>query len=83
MEGGLWTSGTYLDSQGGFVWAATPTTGTKFNYTQWQIGSPKNNSQGDNDSCVRLIVNSYRNNSMCNWADLNCGEYLPFICSLT
>lgn len=73
---GVWTSGTYLKSQGVFVWAATPTSGANFNFAKWQSGSPKN-TQIAND-CVRLIVND--GNSVCDLADLDCGQYLPFIC---
>lgn len=66
---GLWTSGTYLTSLKGFWWASA---GQMFSFNRWQMFSPKN--QGSND-CVRLIPtdNSY-------WADLDCGQYLPFIC---
>ena len=67
---GLWTSGTWLPTIGIFVWASGL---QPFSFNQfWMTGYPKN--QGTND-CVRIIpsVNSV-------WADLDCYQYLPFVC---
>lgn len=68
---GLWTSGTYSD--GVFTWAST---GEFFTFAQWQLGSPKNIA-GPND-CVRLIPSD--GTGTCDLADLDCGQWLPFIC---
>lgn len=67
---GLWTSGSFFPTLGIFLW--TSSLQPFFISQYWMPGYP--NNEGLND-CVRIIPSANA-----AWADLDCNQYLPFIC---
>ena len=73
---GVWTSGAYFPQLGQFFWSSQcqREEAIVFPITNWQLGEP-NNQQSANFDCVRIIPTLAS-----VWADLDCNQYLPFIC---
>ena len=66
---GLWTSGTYLESLNVFLWTAPSF--QLFSFANWMYGEPNQSTL----ACVRIIP------SMASvWADVDCKQWLPFVC---
>ncbi|XP_059352975.1 C-type lectin BfL-2-like [Daphnia carinata] len=75
---GFWTSGlfcleasTLCSMKNTWAWAATR---EEFSYTNWLAGEP-NMSSSPKGACVRAVPTvRYQ------WDDIDCGQFLPFIC---
>lgn len=66
---GFWTSGLYCLTS--YTWAAIP---QYFSYTNWLNGEPDITNL-PRSSCVRAIPTANY-----QWDDIDCGQFLPFIC---
>ncbi|EFX76485.1 hypothetical protein DAPPUDRAFT_249030 [Daphnia pulex] len=78
---GFWTSGTfcletlaanvYCPSKNTWAWAATR---ENFGYVNWETGQP-DVTMLPRTACARAVpTNKYK------WDDIDCGQFLPFIC---
>jgi len=78
---GFWTSGTYCketsttniycSSKNTWAWAATR---ENFGYVNWEMDQP-DMINSPRDVCARAVpTTNYK------WDDIDCGQFLPFIC---